>query len=224
VVGIAPAVGIQLISVLDLFESGPIMTDDVASKITLATNTLSTGDVLLLELQEDKRPVERNRAVFQAIRLATGVGIVVIEGAGNAGVNLDSEPFMRDSGAIIVGACSPSVPHARWVDAPAGGNFGSRIDCYAWGDGVFTTGARNDPVQSNSYFNFSGTSAAAAIIAGVCLLIQNLQRQAGGAPLNSRAMRDILRNPNNGTASAVPLNDRIGVMPDFLKIIPNQGF
>jgi hypothetical protein len=36
-------------------------------------------------------------------------------------------------------------------------------------------------------------------------------------------VRDILRDINNGTASAAPSTDRIGAMPDFQKIIASQG-
>jgi hypothetical protein len=62
-----------------------------------------------------------------------------------------------------------------------------------------------------------------AIIAGVCLLIQHLRRLTGAASLPPLAVRDILRDINNGTASAAPSTDRIGAMPDFQKIIASQG-
>jgi hypothetical protein len=35
-------------------------------------------------------------------------------------------------------------------------------------------------------------------------------------------MRKILSNPANGTASAAPATDKIGVMPDFAKIVANE--
>jgi hypothetical protein len=224
VVGIAPATVITLIAVADSFGNQPLPTERIGPKIALAASNLAFGDVILLEVQQEKRPVELDSAVFKAIQLATSGGKIVVEAGGNAGVNLDNEPFLGDSGAIVVGACAPGAPHSRW-DTPTGAsNFGNRIDCYAWGGGVHTTGLDTDPVQPNSYFDFSGTSAAAAIIAGICLLIQHLRRLNGGMPLHPLVVRDILRNTSNGTDSAAPFVDRIGVMPNFLKIIPNQGF
>jgi hypothetical protein len=224
VVGIAPATGISLVSVVDPSQIGPLMTERVGPKIAFAAKNLNFGDVLLLEVQQEKRPVELDSVVFRAIDLATRSGVVVVEAAGNAGVNLDNEPLLGDSGAIVVGACSPGAPHSRWVSTNSASNFGNRIDCHAWGDSVFTTGLDSDPVPHDSYFNFSGTSAAASIIAGVCLLIQNLRRLSGGSNLSPSAVRDILRDVNNCTESAAPFADRIAAMPDFQKIIPNQGF
>ena len=224
VVGIAPATDISLIGVLDTAQNTGVLTARTAPKIMLAASKLAFRDVILLEVQQSgNRPVELENAVFKAIQLVTAGGSIVVEAAGNAGVNLDSEPFLGDSGAIVVGACSPGAPHSRWITATSASNFGDRIDCYAWGDGVHTTGSRNDPVQPADYFEFSGTSAAAAIIAGVCLLIQHLRRLTGAASLPPLAVRDILRDINNGTASAAPSTDRIGAMPDFQKIIASQG-
>jgi serine protease len=145
--------------------------------------------------------------------------VIVVAAAGNAGVNLDAEQFLGDSGAIVVGACSAGAPHSR----SPGTNFGNRIDCHAWDDGVHTTGAGTTRFGPTD-FEISGTSSAAAIIAGVCLLIQHLQRLNGGAPLSPIAVRDILRRTENGTETAAPFVDRIGVMPDLQKIIANQGF
>jgi hypothetical protein len=221
VVGIAPATAISLVSVVDPSQIGRTLLEHVGPKIAFAVNSLSFGDVLLLELQQDKRPIELDRVVYKAIDLATHCGVIVVEAAGNAGVNLDSEPFLGDSGAILVGACSPGAPHSRWIGSTSASNFGNRIDCHAWGDSVFTTGNDTDPVAQDSYFNFSGTSAAASI---VCLLIQNLQRLSAGSNLSPSAVRDILRNTDNCTESSAPFADRIAAMPDFMKIIPNQGF
>ena len=56
-------------------------------------------------------PVEADESVFNAIQYAVANRIVVVEAAGNGGVNLDGaacgttfDRTRRDSGAIIVGA------------------------------------------------------------------------------------------------------------------------
>jgi Subtilase family/LGFP repeat len=232
VVGIAPQATISVISADDRSPGETNATSHVAGKILAGVAGLSPGDVLLLEVQIDNLPVETDSFIFDAIFLATLCDVIVVEAAGNKASDLDvvtvdgvhalsrlSSEF-KDSGAILVGACAPDVPHIRGSDS----NFGTRIDCHAWGEKVLTTGSRFDPVFTNDYFRFSGTSAAAAIIAGVCLLTQHLQKILIGpnaAPLTPKTMRRILSDPNNGTPSNDIL-DGIGPMPDFTKIIPNE--
>ena len=230
VVGIAPQADVSVISVEDRDPDVSVSMDHAALMIADAALRLSPGDVLLLEVQASGLPVELDPMVFHVINLATRCGIIVVEAAGNAGTDLDlvtdngvrvlsrlTSEF-RDSGAILVAACESDVPHNRDSDS----NFGSRIDCYAWGEKVLTAGLRQDPVHSNDYFRFSGTSAASAIIAGVCLLMQHLQKlMTGSGPLTPKQMRHILSHLQNGTSSA-SLFDRIAVMPDFRKIIANE--
>ena len=65
-------------------------------------------------------------ADFDAIRLAVALGIVVVEAAGNGGFDLDNytdgagdfvlrrgSVDFKDSGAIMVGASTSTVPHNR---------------------------------------------------------------------------------------------------------------
>ena len=95
-------------------------------------------------------------------------------------------------------------------------NYGTRIDCYAWDNSIWTTGYNDphDPTDppappdpTTSYFGFSGTSGASAIIAGAALAIQGIaQVNQKGDLTNNRCsptqLRDILRNPATGTLSA----------------------
>ncbi len=212
-------------------------------------------------------PAETDQHAWDAIRHVTQSGVIVIEPSGNDGVDLDAYVMQsgpnkgkhtlsrttpgeyQESGAIMVGACTSVFPHARWTAVNpqsgrlGGTNFGSRVDCYAWGENIVTTGYNphkptlNDrywgvnliDVQLNKVAFFGGTSGAAPIIAGCCLLIQHLRGllkpQSGSGKLNWQGMRQILSNPNNGTVSATPdptSGDRIGVMPDLAKIIANE--
>ncbi len=246
VVGIAPRTQVNLLSrMVPSGASRQEVRDRFADMILKAIPLLSLGDVILLEtayqdlLDPDREvPVETDQRAFAAIKLATQLGIIVIEPAGNGSDNLDTfvndqgknvllrgSPDFQNSGAIMVGACqsatpSPGAGHPR----EPGSNFGSRIDVYAWGENITTTGTKSSPVKTDSYMDdMGGTSGASAIIAGVCLLIQNLQTlmtPISGivGPLRPEQMQLMLRKSSNGTGSP----DRIGVMPDFAKIIVNE--
>jgi hypothetical protein len=158
-----------------------------------------------------------------------------------------SNPMFRDSGAIIVGACN--MPDAlgngrtRWVgkasDFPPasayppflaicssgpppmlpGSNFGPRVDCYAWGEGIVSAGYGwiGGTTATNSYTNkFGGTSGAAAIVAGAAVVIQGMHKHAMGRPLTPSEMRTALRA--NGTPQQpAGATEKIGVMPDVRK-------
>jgi hypothetical protein len=254
-VGIAPNVAaVNVVS-----HSGQML--NVPQAIVLASSNLGFGDVLVLEVQisvDDPArdgtgshpiPCEANIAIFDVIRAATAAGIVVVEAAGNGGVDLDANALnasavangrsilnrnsplgFSDSGAILVGASFSAVVggrHARY----AGTNFGSRIDCYAWGENVATTDAVwntitkdysvSDYVPAPSRPAFDGTSAATAIIAGAALSVQGMFQAAFGSAgrLSPTNLRTILSDPNNGTSSTNgQAVDRIGVMPDLCKI------
>ncbi|HEV8504235.1 MAG TPA: S8 family serine peptidase [Chitinophagaceae bacterium] len=213
----------------------------VNDAIMKAISQLHFGDVLLIESQvhdEDFRiwPVETRRMTFDLIELATKKGIIVIEPAGNGddstspdGNNLDEyknalenkildrtsgNNDFKDSGAIMVAAASDQEEHSKLRSS----NFGNRIDCFAWGKNVYTAddpailndSSRPDP--DKPYWNFSGTSSAAAIIAGAAIVVQSIVEASDRPRLNPAQMREILSK--NGTSS-----ERIGVMPDLKKII-----
>ncbi len=194
---------------------------------------LQPGDILLLEVQRGRLPVEADEADFNAIRLAAGLGIIVIEAAGNGGFNLDafSDPHTGrslrrgdsrvDSGAILVGAARADLPHDR---APFS-NYGSRLDCFGWGEAVTTCGYGDltGTEAKNSYTNsFSGTSSASAIIAGAAALLQCLHETLAGKRLVPQAMREILADPTTGTRQGPNVPGHIGVMPDLKAIVQDR--
>jgi subtilisin family serine protease len=240
-VGIAPAANVRITSYRrEEGKSVEMQGFNIAGAITNAVAQMPEGSILLLEVQlrgavngtDVVLPAETQPVVFEAIRLATALGIIVIEAAGNDGVILDdfvdrngrhvlsreAGPEFADSGAIVVAGCEPETPHRPDTDL----NSGSRVDCHAWGSSVLTAGGPFHSEQSNAYFFFSGTSSSSAIIAGVAILVQQMLTEALGRPLKPKQMRRILGDPVNGTASTGGAADRIGVMPDLAAIIANE--
>jgi hypothetical protein len=208
---------------------------NTADAIMSAVAALSFGDVLLLEAQTSVAgfagflPVEVEPAVFDAIRLGTALGILIVEAGANGSEDLDSftdaagqrvlnraDANFRDSGAIMVGAASSTAPHTRLGFS----NFGSRIDCYGWGQNIDTTGDGFTGNLTNTYTgSFGGTSGASPIITGAALLIQSIAAASLGFRFSPAQLRSLLSNPASGTASSNPANDRIGVMPNLRAII-----
>jgi hypothetical protein len=208
---------------------------NIPDRIVRANDVAAPGDVLVLETTiTGSLPCEAEQATFAAIRTVVSANdLVVIEAAGNGNVDLDNEvdqnanrifdPDFRDSGTILVGAATSAAPHARWQGGGLGSNVGARIDCYAWGENVFTTTwDANRPAAIDLYDDaFGGTSAATAIIAGVSLCIQGMAERGTvfGRRLTPSEMRQFLSDRNNGTAIQSP-SGQLGVMPDLRKMAP----
>lgn len=212
----------------------------IAHAIMTAIANLSFGDVLLLEIQvylnntKLMGPAEANDANFAAIRLATALGIIVVEAGGNGTDNstggtppLDMDifiqladglkifdPLVRDSGAIIVTAATSAAPHTRLADAP----FGKRIDCYAWGENINTLSSNGSGCVDCYKSSFGGTSGASAIIAGAALAVQGRAEAQLVSRLSPRQMRSILKDPLTGTLPATSETKAIGVMPNLKAI------
>jgi hypothetical protein len=142
------------------------------------------------------------------------------------------------SGAILVGAGTPPhwKPPKGWTGGPdrsrmSFSNYGERVDTQAWGYDVTTTGGLggqwddffNVPQETRWYTNrFSGTSSAAAIVAGVLGCVQGVLRAAGRTPLEPLEAREFLRTGGAAQRKAPdrPVSQRIGPrvgLPDLLE-------
>jgi hypothetical protein len=219
-IGVAPRVTTaNVVSVLH-----PDGEENRKDAILYAAEQLGRGDVLVLPLQisGDGLPLESREAEFAAIRLATAKGITVVEAAGNGAKDLDApstspgvegrrvlnpgETGFEDSKAVMVGACKSKRSAGKYGRCP-GSNYGSRIDCFAWGEDVIT-------LRESIY---SGTSAACAIVAGAAIVIQGIMRKKGSPGLGPAELRNALLSGGTPCAS----NEKIGVMPNLKAILPS---
>ncbi|MDP9121711.1 MAG: S8 family serine peptidase, partial [Acidobacteriota bacterium] len=212
--------------------NGHVAAAIVQTLVPPAQPALKGGDVLLLEVQRGLLPTEVDEADFDAIRLASALHVSVVEAAGNGGFDLDRwiDPDtgrslrrggsdFRDSGAILVGAARAGLPH----DRASYSNYGSRVDCFSWGEAVTTCGFGDlaGTGAADFYTNrFDGTSSASPVIAGAAALLQSLhQAQTAGTLLEPWEMRALLGDPATGTPQGPNVAGRIGVMPDLEAII-----
>lgn len=216
-------------AILQVLGRGPEDTGPLARLVTL-----NPGDILLIEVQRGKLPTEVDEADFNAIRLAAGLGIIVVEAAGNGGFDLDAysdpgtgrslrrgDPRFQDSGAILVGAARAGLHHDRMPFS----NYGSRLDCFGQGEAVTTCGYGDlaGTEATDSYTNsFSGTSSASPIIAGAAALLQRLHETYTNMRLEPRAMREILADSTTGTRQGPNVPGHIGVMPDLKAIVRDR--
>lgn len=233
IVGIAPQAQGRVASIWPQSPANPNIPDvnsNIPDAILAATGRLGPGDVIVIEAQVTPLrsslllPCEIEPAVFNNIELATNSNIIVVEAAGNGdlvtgeGVDLGgianlNPNILRDSGAIMVAAASSTEPHTRMSFS----NYGQRIDCYAWGEAVATTGSGWTDDNATAYTQeFEGTSSATPIIAGAALVMQGIARarQLNILPPQARA---ILRAVANGTPPDSNV-EPIGVMPDLKRI------
>lgn len=236
-IGIAPKAKVKVVS--QIRDNGNYNTADA---ILSAVNNMQAGDILLLEAQAtydgygDKNyfPVEVKPDIFDAIRMGTNKGIIIIEAGANGGNDLDqfrdrngkqvlnrNSPDFKDSGAIMVGAASARVPHKRSYFS----NYGSRVDVYGWGNAVDTTDAKPSEFITNLYTSsFAGTSSASPIIAGAAASIQGIAKNNKGKVYTPSQLRNILSDPSTGTKSNDSISDKIGVLPDLKAILSKLGF
>ena len=194
----------------------------VADAITAGSDALeSSGGVLLVEVEspyaQDKYgPVELTEANFAAIRLATGLRIHVVEAAGiskKGSMNLDAAK-LDDSRAVMVSAATSfSFKEPKWRRMDRA-SYGTRVNCFAWGREVWAPTVGTKGATTGYTKSFSGTSSAAAIVAGAAVSVVSSARDAG-KELTPVQLRTLLSSYGTPAAKA----SRIGVMPDLVRIL-----
>lgn len=179
----------------------------------------------------ERMPMETALADYEVIRLATALGIVVVEAAGNGGHKLDDfeqqnggfvlrrtpQGSRPDSGAIMVAGSTADYPYRPTIPGPMRTCFGTRIDCFAWAERVATCVAGTNPDTYTA--NFGGSSSAAAIVAGAALLVEGVAEQTLGQRLPPSQLRAFLSDENVNTRSFNHGVDLIGVMPNLKRIL-----
>ena len=245
--GVSP--GAEMVVLTSHWSNAEQASGNVANAIRQVIPHLQPGDILLLEVQRNYLPTEIDPADRDAIRLAVAHGIVVIEAAGNGNADLDRyvneegervlsrrHPQFRDSGALMVGAARAELPHNRLSGRiGVGSNYGSRLDCFAHGDRVVTTGygdmngyledpSASEPATEQRAYSasFGGTSGAAPIIAGAALLVQGLRHARAHSRLSPLELRRLLAAPATGTRQGRRVRGPIGVMPDLKRILRDR--
>ena len=214
----------------------------IAEALYAAGTATPAPHVVLIELHRGAAmlPVETDPAVFDAIRLIVSRGIVVVEAGGNGGADLDgwtSPQHQRslnrddradfaDSGAILVGASKSDLPHDRWISPQYVSNYGSRLDCYAWGENIVTAGFFPSVTTQSATTTpkvWGKSSGASAIIAGAALMLHGINAtKPGRPPLSPTKIRRLLSDPTLGTAQGRAVPGHIGVMPDLHRIIQSH--
>lgn len=199
-VGVAPRVA--SVRLCSCYEAARDIGEHVAAAIAKVVHNKAqrgvNGAVLMLQVQRDFGwPTEVDLADFLAIRLAVRHGILVIEPAGNGARDLSGLPW-PDSGALMVGALGAQGQRL------ASSNYGARVNAWAPGEGLRCSGApltRGVPDYSGGSHttirrdDFSGTSAATAVVAGLALCTAGRALSRNLANFTTMDLREWLREP-----------------------------
>jgi hypothetical protein len=123
-----------------------------------------------------------------------------------------------DSLGVLVGA-GKHRNHARTAYT----NYGERVTCQGWGQGIVAPNAGASRQGRHDCFapGYSATSAATAMVAGVAACIQAFRKKQGKDPLTPEIVRELLgtygtRQPDEGTG-------RIGPLPDLALLLPKAA-
>jgi hypothetical protein len=236
--GVAPNAMIGWSSVTNLLPNRPIYFYSVGQALLSAATGLDVGDIALIEQQfvpptqiaivcEPGSPgcapdchdtlyvaVEEYPYEHAAISWLTSAGIIIVEAAGNGGLEV-MPASTADSGAIVVGAATPSRRPFCWS------NHGPRVNVSSWGGGIGTLGYGDDASlranggDANQWYtlSFGGTSGASPIVTGAAAIIQSTRAAVGLPRLTSIQMRDLLAA--TGSPQAAGTTPNVGPQPNL---------
>ncbi|MEE9444014.1 MAG: FG-GAP-like repeat-containing protein [candidate division Zixibacteria bacterium] len=222
----------------DLYNCGtyyglPTPNWNVPGALAIAIDSLSAGDIILIEQQWDYDniggyiPIEwwtdyapmgqSYNPVYVAIETAVANGIHVVEAGGNGGVDTDTIAWYGNSGGIIVGAGGAMV--LAFNQRLLFSSYGSRFNLQGWGEYVITTGYGDlYAAEGKDYYYtsmFDGTSSASPTVAGAMACCVGYWKALGWDPalLSPDSLRDILTVTGTPQNTSVPGN--IGPRPDL---------
>jgi len=198
-----------------------------------AAEALDPGDIWLIELQmfpagRNATPMEYVQVNYDVIWTSSwSLGVVCVEAGANGSQDLDASQWnglfdrnVRDSGAIMVGAGTPTGRVAESFT-----NYGSRMDVHAWGSAIVTTGYGDlytEGTRETEYTSsFGGTSGASPMIVGAGLCLQGIARDLHGQPLTPAALRTLLNKtgiPHLGTRLIGPRPDLAAAIDDLISV------
>ena len=201
VTGLAPHADLYFFPMVSVEEGPRPLTAWIS-----AARLLSPGDIISASYGPSPGNLNTSQTTWTLMDIATDLGILPCVSAGNSCRDLSGFPDFGDSGACVVGACSPGYPFYRLAfsnyytagDVGEGGN-GNVVHISAWGDVTVTSGygdlffPDNDPARAYTA-SFNGTSSAAPQIAGLAACLQGLAKQIYGIPLRPALIRTALLN------------------------------
>jgi hypothetical protein len=242
--GAAYDAGIRVVPVS--YEDGSDCDYHPTTALTETIDALSAGDIILVEQQtggpNDMNdgtqfglvPMDWIESFYDAVVIAVGNGIHVVEAAGNGSQDLDGSeydtghaPFKpeNDSGAIIVGGgVAPTSATDTDRSRRSSSCYGSRVNLQGWGHLVTTTGygTSYSSEGKNLWYTdtFSGTSSASPIVTSAVALVESWHEQTQGGVMTPAAMRTLLVNTGSPQQSGTnPAGENIGPRPDILAAI-----
>lgn len=231
--GIVPQVSSYIINQEPLVE--------LALMRAIVSASSKKGSIILLELariievnnNSFSMPIEygepkNNNIIRKLIELATKcLGITVIEPAGNESSvyrDLDNQihngffqeglDYIEDSGAIMVGAVNYGQDNAIKYKLKNDSCYGRRVDTFVWGENIRTT-----DINNGYYDFFAQTSAASAIVAGICASLQSISVNEYGKAIPPLVLRSWLQNNPKKLDPSVDLTTVTFEMPKMSDLI-----
>ena len=208
--GIADAVKVM---VLRTVPNGDERDEDVAQAIRYAAD----HGAKIINMSFGKAISPQRQLVEEAVRYASGKGVLFVHGAGNDAQNIAErpsypvKPLDNEVAWIEVGASAPEYEQFQVADFSNYGN--KRVDIFAPGVEIYS-------LQPGSrYQRMSGTSMAAPVVAGVCALIWSRYPE-----LNATQVREAVLSGSDNYGRLRVTHPQTGKEVKFKKLVDKGRF